>query len=92
MIPKKDNATSITDYRPISLIGCVYKVLSKILANRLSKVLDNIISDNQGAFFGKRHILDGVVILNEALEEAKKKKVDRVFFKIDFAKGNDMVN
>lgn len=44
MIPKRDNPKSINDFRPISLIGCIYKLLYKVLARRFSKVLDKIIS------------------------------------------------
>lgn len=46
LIPKKVEAKSLQDFRPISLIGCVYKIIIKILATRLSKVLDKIISKN----------------------------------------------
>ena len=44
LIPKKNNALNIKDFRPISLAGSVYKLLSKVLANRLRQVLDKIIS------------------------------------------------
>lgn len=50
LIPKKDEADRIRDFRPISLIGSVYKILTKVLAGRLQKVLPNIISPPQGAF------------------------------------------
>ena len=43
LIPKKCNVVSIKDFRPISLVGSVYKLLSKVLANRLRVVLDNLI-------------------------------------------------
>ena len=47
LIPKKADAQNIKDYRPISLIGCVYKLLSKVLARRLRKVIGSLISENQ---------------------------------------------
>lgn len=39
LIPKRDNPTCLNDYRPISLVGCIYKVLAKLLAGRLAKVM-----------------------------------------------------
>lgn len=44
LISKKSNASPLSDYRPISLIGCMYKIVAKVLANRLGKVVDSIIS------------------------------------------------
>lgn len=92
LIPKKEGSKSFEEYRPISLIGCLYKIIAKTLANRLSKVLDVVISENQSAFVGGRQILDGIVILNEMMDEAKKRKIKRAFFKVDFAKAYDTVD
>lgn len=86
LIPKKEAAESLNNFCPISLIGCIYKILSKILARRLRRVLNDIILENQSAFIGDRYILDGVVIVNEAIDEAKRKGLKRVFLKVDFAK------
>ena len=54
LIPKKCNVVNIKDFRPISLVGSVYKLLSKVLANRLRAVLDNLISETQNSFVGGR--------------------------------------
>ncbi|GKA68905.1 zf-CCHC domain-containing protein [Tanacetum coccineum] len=54
-------------FRPISLIGFQYKIVAGILANRLSKVMDSIISHEQSAFISGRQILDGPLILSEVL-------------------------
>ena len=59
LIPKKSDAVNIKDFRPISL-GSVYKLLSKVLANRLRVVLDSLISETQNSFVGGRQILDSV--------------------------------
>ena len=57
LIPKKCNAVSIKDFRPINLVGSVYKLLSKVLANKLRAVLDNLISKSQNSFVGLRLVL-----------------------------------
>jgi len=54
LIPKKANAEDIRDYRPISLVGCIYNLLSKVLAQRLRGVIGFLISENQNAFVGGR--------------------------------------
>ncbi|GJX88119.1 reverse transcriptase domain-containing protein [Tanacetum coccineum] len=59
LIPKVDNPLVVSDFRPISLIGAQYKILAKILANRLSCVIDSVISPEQAAFIKTRKILDG---------------------------------
>ena len=49
---KKNNTLNIKDFRPISIVGSVYKLLSKVLANRLRRVMDNFISESQNSFVG----------------------------------------
>ncbi|GKD47616.1 RNA-directed DNA polymerase, eukaryota [Tanacetum coccineum] len=68
LIPKIPDANMVKDFRPISLVGSLYKIISKILANRLVGVLSDIVSDVQSAFIAERQILDGPFILNEVLQ------------------------
>nr|GEV55876.1 RNA-directed DNA polymerase, eukaryota [Tanacetum cinerariifolium] len=65
LIPKAPNANMVKDFRPISLIGSLYKVIAKILANRLVTIFDDILDEIQSAFVTDRQILDGPFILNE---------------------------
>ena len=58
LVPKKNGASNIRDFRPISLVGSVYKILAKVLANRLKEVLDQLISESQNSFVGERLVLD----------------------------------
>jgi hypothetical protein len=63
-----------------------------VLANRLKKVLGKIISKCQSAFLPQRQILDGVVVLNEIIDLAKRRKDECLLFKVDFERAYDTVN
>ncbi|GKA55171.1 RNA-directed DNA polymerase, eukaryota [Tanacetum coccineum] len=89
LIPKVMDAKFVNDFRPISLIGSVYKVVTKVLANRLAPVIADLISDTQSAFVAGRQILDGPFILDEILHWCKRKNKKAMFFKVDFAKAYD---
>ncbi|GKC43379.1 RNA-directed DNA polymerase, eukaryota [Tanacetum coccineum] len=65
---------SCDDFRPISLIGSIYKIIAKILTNRLVGVLGGIINEVQSAFIEDRQILDGPFILNEVISWCKRKR------------------
>ncbi|GKV25193.1 hypothetical protein SLEP1_g34663 [Rubroshorea leprosula] len=91
MIPKVENPQRIEKYRPISLIGVMYKIIAKLLANRLWKVLPKVIGEQQMAFIRGRQLVGGVVIVNEVIEEVKIKKKKSFLFKVDFEKVYDKV-
>nr|GEU67934.1 RNA-directed DNA polymerase, eukaryota, reverse transcriptase zinc-binding domain protein [Tanacetum cinerariifolium] len=90
LIPKIPNPLFIKDYMPISLIGIQYKIIAKILANRLSKVIDSLVSQEQSDFISGRQILDGPLILSEIIDWYKKQK--KMLFKVDFEKAFDSVS
>ncbi|GJT66456.1 RNA-directed DNA polymerase, eukaryota [Tanacetum coccineum] len=92
LIPKIPNPLFIKDYRPISLIGIQYKIIAKILANRLSKVIDSLVSQEQSAFVSGRQILDGPLILSEIIDWYKKRNKKMLLFKVNFEKAFDSKN
>nr|GFA29697.1 RNA-directed DNA polymerase, eukaryota [Tanacetum cinerariifolium] len=91
LIPKVIDAKFVTDFRPISLIDSVYKVVTKILANRLTTVISGLISNTQSTFVANRHVLDGPFILNEVLAWCKRRRKQSLVFKVNFAKAYDSV-
>jgi hypothetical protein len=92
LIPKIDNPQRLNDFRPISLVGSLYKILAKVLANRLRLVIGSVVSESQTAFVRDRQILDGVLIANEAVDEARRSKKELMLFKVDFEKEYDFVD
>ncbi|GAU36154.1 hypothetical protein TSUD_275130 [Trifolium subterraneum] len=92
LIPKVDSPQRLNDFRPISLVGCLYKILAKVLANRLRLVIGSVISESQTAFVKDRKILDGILIANEAVDETRKANKELMLFKVDFEKAYDLVD
>lgn len=93
LIPKIDSPSSIRDYRPISLSNVAYKIISKILAERLKPYLNGAISENQNAFISGRLITDNVLIAHELMHSLHTKKLKTKFmaFKLDISKAFDKV-
>ncbi|GJY56466.1 RNA-directed DNA polymerase, eukaryota, partial [Tanacetum coccineum] len=91
LIPKIPDANLVKDFRPISLIGSIYKIIAKILTNRLVGVMGGIVNEVQSAFIADRQILDGPFILNEMLSWCKKRKKQSLIFKVDFEKAYDSI-
>jgi len=92
LIPKVDSPQRLNDFRPISLVGSMYKILAKVLANRLRYVIDSVVSDTQSAFIKGRQILDGILIANEIVDEAHRGKKELILFKVDFEKAYDSID
>ncbi|XP_028108106.1 uncharacterized protein LOC114306978 [Camellia sinensis] len=92
LIPKIPNPSSLSDYRPISLLGCIYKVLAKVLSSRLKSVLPKLIDETQSAFVKGRQILDGILIANEVVDLWKRNSLGGLLLKLDFQKAFDSVN
>lgn len=83
---------SLSDYRPISLIGSLYKIIAKILASRIRMVMGECIDEVQTAFVKGRDILEGPLIVNEICTWGKKRNKKILLFKVDFNKAFDSVN
>eukprot|EP00253_Pinus_taeda_P009099 PITA_09099 len=92
LIPKDPNPQSFDRFRPISLCNVSYKIISKILANRIKKILPSLISENQGGFVPRRHITDNVILIQEAIHNSMSRKEKGMIFKLDMANAFDRVS
>ncbi|GKV35665.1 hypothetical protein SLEP1_g43906 [Rubroshorea leprosula] len=92
LIPKVSNPQKIEEYRPISLIGAMYKIVAKLLANRLKEVISYVIGEHQMAFVEGRQLTEAVVMANEIIDEARKKNLNSFILKMDFEKAYDKVS
>nr|GEV41844.1 putative RNA-directed DNA polymerase, eukaryota, reverse transcriptase zinc-binding domain protein [Tanacetum cinerariifolium] len=88
LIPKIHNAKFVFDFRPISLIGCQYKIIGKLLANRLSNVIRDCISPFSRLSL-RGYILNEPLILNEILTEYRQHHKELLVFKVDLEKAFD---
>ncbi|KAL3813124.1 hypothetical protein ACJIZ3_014392 [Penstemon smallii] len=91
LIPKQNKLNQVENFRPISLCNLAYKVISKILANRLKPLLHNIISSNQMAFVEGRNINENSIISQEIMHYLHKRKGKKGFLaiKVDLSKAYD---
>ena len=92
LIPKKGGIEDLNDFRPISLVGSLYKLLAKVLANKLKKVVGKVVSAYQNAFIEGRQIIVASLIANELIDHWRKKRMKGVVCKLDIEKAYDNLN
>ena len=94
LVPKTNNPTKMIEFRPISLCNVVYKLISKVLANRLKVILPHVITKNQSAFTFDRLITDNVLVAFELMHYLNHKiegKESFMSIKLDMSKAFDRV-
>jgi hypothetical protein len=91
LIPKEKGEVNFGRFRPISLCNTSYKILTKIIANKIKKILPAIIPENQGGFVKGRHIVDNIILVQEALHSSIRRKDKGMIIKLNLANAFDRV-
>ena len=87
LIPKKqDNLAHLANWRPLTMLNMDYKIYTKMLALRIQPALPDLISDHQSGFMKERNIMDNVRKTLEVISYAKKHRLQKIIFSLDFHK------
>ncbi|CAK8543759.1 unnamed protein product [Lathyrus sativus] len=93
LIPKDHDACEIKDYRPIAVYTIFYKIISKILTDRLGTVIPSVVNHNQAAFIPGQNIHNHIMLATELLKGyTRKEGTTRIMMQLDLQKAYDMVN
>lgn len=90
--PKEEDGKYHRDFRSIALCNTTYKIISKVIANQLKRVLNVLISEEQSTFSPARSILEGIIISYEAIHSTRKSKQVGMIIKLDIMKIYDLVD
>ena len=92
LMPKIPSASSLTDYRPISCCNVLYKIITKVLSNRLKTVIGKLVSEHQSAFIKGRMISDTALLAHELVRDFNNPMGSRICLKVDLQKAFDNAN
>lgn len=88
LIPKED-VNGFSDFRPISLVSSLYKIIAKVLYMRLKNVLGGLVSNSQGVFMKGRQITNRILVVNELVDGRKRSKELGLVYKTDLENAYD---
>lgn len=92
LVPKKEDVSSLSDYRPINLVSSLQKIILKVLVIWLRGIMGWVVSSTQSTFIQGRQIIDSILIANECVDVRRKGREKGVVCKLDMEKAYDKVN
>jgi hypothetical protein len=92
LIPKEENVVIPSKYRPIALCNVIYKIITKVIANRLKPLLPFLISPEKTGYVEGRKILDGIILSHEVIHSLKSTKTLGMLLKLDLSKAFDCLS
>eukprot|EP00253_Pinus_taeda_P005752 PITA_05752 len=92
LIPKEEDSITPDKFRPIALYNVIYKVISKVIANRLKPLLPGLISPEQSGYVEGRHIMDGILLSHEIIHSLQHSKQSGMLLKLDLPKAFDKLS
>lgn len=92
LLHKKLCANQLKDFHPISLLNCSFKIISKVLANRLSTKMNALIDSSQTAFIMGRNITYDIAVVQEYINYRCKNNITCSLLKLNFAKAFDYID
>lgn len=91
LIPKIEGIFEPNKLRPISLLT-PYKIITKVLSNRLQPIIEQLVDPSQTAFLKQRSILDSIATAQELITVCTKQKWAGIFLKLDFQSAFDLID
>ena len=92
LLHKKNDKTLLNNWRPISLLNTDYKILTHVLANRMKKVINTLISSDQTGYIKGRFIGQNIRVIQDVIELLEEEKTEGAILFLDFKKAFDTVS